>query len=93
MKAIRVDRYGEPKVLELEDISVPARDPNELLVKVAAAGVGPWDTLARTGKSGAAQTHPLTPGSDIAGVVDHGVWFRNHFACKGSRRPVGMQNL
>jgi NADPH:quinone reductase-like Zn-dependent oxidoreductase len=70
MKAIRVHRYGGPEVLELEDIPVPAPDPNEVLVKVAAAGVGPWDALVRTGKSGVAQTLPLTPGSDIAGVVD-----------------------
>ena len=61
---------GGPEVLKLEDIPVPAPDPNEVLVKVAAAGVGPWDALVRTGKSGVAQTLPLTPGSDIAGVVD-----------------------
>lgn len=70
MQAIRVHRYGGPEVLELEDIPVPAPDPNEVLVKVTAAGVGPWDALVRTGKSGVAQTLPLTPGSDIAGVVD-----------------------
>jgi len=70
MKAIRVHRYGGPEVLELEDIPVPTPDANEVLVKVAAAGVGPWDALVRTGKSGVAQTLPLTPGSDIAGVVD-----------------------
>lgn len=71
MKAIRVHRYGGPEVLELEDIPIPAPDPDEVLVKVEAAGVGPWDALLRTGKSGVAQTLPLTPGSDIAGVVDH----------------------
>jgi NADPH:quinone reductase-like Zn-dependent oxidoreductase len=71
MKAIRVHRYGGPEVLELEDIPIPAPDPDEVLVKVEAAGVGPWDALVRTGKSGVAQALPLTPGSDIAGVVDH----------------------
>ena len=50
MKAIRVHRYGGPEVLELEDIPVPAPDPNEVLVKVAATGVGPWDALVRTGR-------------------------------------------
>jgi NADPH:quinone reductase-like Zn-dependent oxidoreductase len=39
MKAIRVHRYGGPEVLELEEIPVPAPGPNEVLVKVAAAGV------------------------------------------------------
>jgi NADPH:quinone reductase-like Zn-dependent oxidoreductase len=70
MKAIRIHRYGGPEVLELEDIPIPAPDADEVLVKVGAAGVGPWDALVRSGKSGVPQTLPLTPGSDIAGVVD-----------------------
>jgi NADPH:quinone reductase-like Zn-dependent oxidoreductase len=37
---------------------------------VKAAGVGPWDALAREGKSGIPRTLPLTLGSDIAGIVD-----------------------
>ena len=48
---------------------MPVPSPDETLVRVSAAGVGPWDALIRTGRSGVAHRLPLTPGSDIAGVV------------------------
>ncbi len=38
-------------------------------MKVAAAGVGPWDAWIRAGKSAMPQPLPLTPGSDLSGEV------------------------
>ena len=70
MLAVRVHRYGGPDELVLDDIAVPSPASGEALVRVRAAGVGPWDALVRTGKSGLPQTLPITPGSDIAGVVE-----------------------
>jgi hypothetical protein len=70
MRAIRVARYGGPEVLTLEEIAKPEIAENQVLVRVKAAGVGPWDALVRTGTSGLPQALPLTPGSDIAGTVD-----------------------
>jgi len=46
---------------------VPAAD--EVLVKVHAAGVGPWDAWIRAGKGALPQPLPLTLGSDLAGEV------------------------
>jgi NADPH:quinone reductase-like Zn-dependent oxidoreductase len=69
MIAVRVHRYGGPEELVLEETAIPVPSPGETLVRVSAAGVGPWDALIRTGRSGVAQRLPLTPGSDIAGVV------------------------
>lgn len=43
--------------------------PGEILVKVAAAGVGPWDGWVRSGKSAIPQPLPLTLGSDLSGTV------------------------
>ena len=43
----------------------------EVLVKVHAAGVGPWDAWIRAGKSALPQPLPLTLGSDLAGEVAH----------------------
>ena len=39
-------------------------------MRVAAAGVGPWDALIREGKSKVAPPPPLTLGSDLSGVVE-----------------------
>lgn len=39
-------------------------------MRVHAAGVGPWDALVRTGKSGVPQTLPLTLGSEVSGIVE-----------------------
>lgn len=70
MLAVQVHQYGGPERLTLEEISVPAPGSEQALVRVVAAGVGPWDALIRTGTSGVPQTLPLTLGSDIAGVVE-----------------------
>lgn len=39
------------------------------MVRVKAAGVGPWDALIREGKSVVQIPLPVIPGSDLAGVV------------------------
>lgn len=70
MIAVCVHKYGGPEVLTLEETPMPVPSKNEVLVRVSAAGVGPWDALLRTGNSGIPQTLPLIPGSDIAGVVE-----------------------
>jgi NADPH:quinone reductase-like Zn-dependent oxidoreductase len=41
-----------------------------LVVRVAAAGVGPWDALLREGKSIVQPPLPIILGSDLAGIVD-----------------------
>lgn len=48
----------------------PAPRPGQVLVRVAAAGVGPWDVLIREQKSVVNVSFPLTLGSDISGIVD-----------------------
>lgn len=69
MKAVVVRSYGGPEVLSYEEAPIPTLGPREALVRVDAAGVGPWDALIRTGHSGIPQTLPLILGSDIAGVI------------------------
>ncbi|HEX4012779.1 MAG TPA: NADP-dependent oxidoreductase [Candidatus Cybelea sp.] len=70
MKAIVIHSFGSIEELKLEDVPIPKPGPDQVLVRVRAAGVGPWDALVRTGKSGLPQPLPLTPGSDIAGIVE-----------------------
>lgn len=70
MKACRVHQFGAPNVISYEIIDRPQPAAGEVLVKVAAAGVGPWDGWIRAGKSALPQPLPLTLGSDLSGVVE-----------------------
>lgn len=70
MKAARIHRFGPPEVIVVEDVPRPILARGEVLVRVAAAGVGPWDALIREGKSQVSPSPPLTLGSDLSGVVE-----------------------
>ena len=70
MKAVRIHRFGSPEVISLDDVPKPAPGSGEVVVRVNAAGIGPWDALIRRGESVLEQPLPLTLGSDLSGVVD-----------------------
>lgn len=70
MKAARIHSFGPPDVVVVEDVPVPSPGPGEILVRVVAAGVAPWDALIREGKSKVSPQPPLTLGSDLSGVVE-----------------------
>lgn len=67
--AARVHHFGGPENIVIEEIPTPSPDRAEVLVQVAAAGVGPWDGWIRAGKSAIEQPLPLTLGSDLSGIV------------------------
>src|ERR1700758_211708 len=69
MMAWRVHGVGPPDVMKFERVPRPEPGPGEVLVKVAAAGVGPWDGWIRAGKSALPQPLPLTLGSDLSGEI------------------------
>ncbi len=70
MKAARIHRFGAPDVIVVEDTPRPSPSAGEVLVRVVAAGVGPWDAIIREGQSKVSPPPPLTLGSDLSGVVD-----------------------
>jgi len=70
MKAGRIHRFGPPDVIVIDDIPKPQPGAGEVLVRVSAAGVGPWDALIREGKSEVSPQPPLILGSDLSGVVE-----------------------
>ena len=70
MKAARIHQFGPPDVIVIDDVPQPRPGPGEVLVRVAAAGVGPWDALIREHKSAVKATLPLILGSDLSGVVE-----------------------
>lgn len=69
MMAWRVHEFGPPTVMTYEPVPRPKPGPGEVLVKVEAVGVGPWDALIRAGKSNSPQSLPLIPGSDLSGEI------------------------
>ncbi len=71
MRAIQLQEFGGPEVLQLARIPIPVPGPDELLVRVHAAAVNPVDTSIRAGRaSGLSGAEiPYVPGFDISGEV------------------------
>lgn len=67
MRAIVVEEFGGPEVLRVRDAPLPRPEPGQVLVRVASAGVGPWDVAQREGRLNARP--PYVPGFEIAGTV------------------------
>ena len=69
---IRIVRFGGPETLELaEEATVPEPDPNEVRIRVLAAGTGFTDTFIRRGRYPDFKGPlPFTPGYDLVGVVE-----------------------
>src|SRR5690242_10540607 len=70
MKAIVVREFGEPEVMQLEEVPTPQPTGSQVLVKIEAAGVNPVDTYLRTGIHAHAPKLPYTPGKDGAGIIE-----------------------
>src|SRR5215470_15697343 len=70
MKAILVHRFGGPENLKYEEVATPKPEAGQVLVRVHAAGVNPYDTYMRAGTYAIKPPLPYTPGSDAAGVVE-----------------------
>jgi len=68
MQAIMVSRFGGPEVLQVGEADRPQPRPGEVLVRVLAAGVGPWDVSLRQG--GWTGPLPYIPGGEFAGLVE-----------------------
>jgi NADPH:quinone reductase-like Zn-dependent oxidoreductase len=69
MKAIVVREYGGPEVLKYEDATRPEPKDDEILIRVAAAGVNPVDAYIRAGRYKTGNL-PFIPGMDVSGVVE-----------------------
>jgi NADPH2:quinone reductase len=70
MKAIVVHEFGGPEILKLEDVPTPKAAAGQVLVRVHAVGVNPYDTYMRAGTYAVKPPLPYTPGSDGAGVIE-----------------------
>jgi NADPH:quinone reductase len=69
MKAVEISRPGAPEVLQPAERPVPAPRPQEILIKVAAAGVNRPDVLQRSGNYPVPPDASDLPGLEVAGEV------------------------
>ena len=71
MRAIQIKEWGGPEVLELvEDAAVPEPAEGQVRIRVTRAGINFADTHARENSYLARYELPLTPGAEVAGVVE-----------------------
>lgn len=72
MKAVRIHAYGGVDVLSYEDVPRPEPGDSELLIRVHATSVNPFDCAVRAGYLAAYFNHtlPLILGTDVSGVVE-----------------------
>lgn len=78
MKAVVMERYGTPDILELRDVAKPTPKADEVLVRVHAASVNDWDwgllqgtpLVNRVVVGGLVKPKVQIIGGDIAGRVE-----------------------
>lgn len=75
MRAVLYDRWGGAEVLRLAEIETPSPKDDEVLIRVRAASVNPWDLDLLTGKRYIVRPEgfakgPKRLGFDVAGVVE-----------------------
>jgi NADPH:quinone reductase-like Zn-dependent oxidoreductase len=71
MKAVIIEKYGGPEVLQWRDAADPVPSTGEVLVRMSATSVNPFDVKQRSGqyKDYAPVVFPGILGLDVAGTV------------------------
>ncbi len=71
MKAIVVHKYGGPEELKFEEYPDPVPGAGEVLVRIAATSINPFDIMRRSGaaKDAAPIKFPGVVGVDLSGTI------------------------
>src|SRR6201996_4192789 len=72
-RAVQLDSFGGPEVLNLREVPAPQAGPGQIRVRVTAAGLNPMDWFMTSGVQTATRLGLSLPsgfGTDYAGVVD-----------------------
>jgi len=72
MRAVQISDFGGPDVLELVDLPVPEPGDDEVLIRVARAGINFADTHQRENAYVKKFGLPLVPGGEVVGTVEGG---------------------
>jgi NADPH2:quinone reductase len=71
MLAIVVRAFGGPEALQPEEVPDPIPGAGDVLVRIHAIGVNPYDTYMRSGAYAIRPDLPYIPGADAAGIIEH----------------------
>src|SRR5919206_5319578 len=69
MRAIAIEGFGGIERLKLVDLPTPEPGSDDVLIRVRAAGVGPWDVKTREGLFGK-RSFPCVLGIETSGIVE-----------------------
>jgi NADPH2:quinone reductase len=72
MRAIRIDEWGGPEVMQLVEMPEPVPGDGEVLIEVSHAGVNFADTHQRENNYIARYELPLVPGGEVVGIARSG---------------------
>ncbi len=70
MRAVQIQEFGGPEVLQVAELPVPEPGPGELLIRVARAGLNFGDTHQRRNEYIAKHELPVVLGGEVSGVVE-----------------------
>lgn len=69
MRAVQIEQFGGPEVLQVVELDVPTPGPGEVLIQVAGAGVNFADIRQRSGSYAVQPVLPMVPGFEASGTV------------------------
>ncbi len=72
MRAVQIDEFGGPEVLQVVDVSKPEPGDGEVLIEVSRAGMNFADTHQRENSYLARYEVPLILGGEVAGTTEDG---------------------
>ncbi|MEA2450580.1 MAG: NADPH:quinone reductase, partial [Thermoleophilaceae bacterium] len=72
MRAIQIEEFGGPEVMQVAELPTPEPEDGEVLIRVSRAGINWADTHARENDYIARYEVPLVPGGEVVGVVERG---------------------
>jgi synaptic vesicle membrane protein VAT-1 len=70
MRAVVVQKFGPPEVLQPSELPDPQPGPRQVLIRVAAIGINFADLFMRMGMYPRAPHPPFVPGLELAGIVE-----------------------
>ena len=68
MKAVQFAQYGDPEVLQVQEVPDPIPGPDDVLIQVKATTINRLDLFQRNGSRPIGNL-PFTPGLEAAGIV------------------------